>query len=61
MERGLDRLRYRTLRALDFAVSVAFCFAPLNLLKKYRDVKQQRELAREMRESVTRPASSQAD
>ena len=61
MERGLDRLRYRTLRALDFAVSVAFCFAPLNLLKKYRDVKQRRELAREMRESVTRPASSQAD
>jgi len=61
LERCVDRVWYRTLRGLDFVVTIAFSFAPLILLKKYRDLKQQRELTREMRENVTRPASSQAD
>ena len=61
IERFFDRSWYGTLRAVDFAVSVAFSFAPVGLLKKYRDMKLQRELERETRENVARPASSQAD
>lgn len=63
MERCYDAVWYRTLRMLDFGVVVAFCFAPPNVLRRYRDLKQQREQARERREhdNVTRAASSQAD
>jgi hypothetical protein len=39
-ERGLDWLRYRTLRAFDQSVLYLYCRAPLGLLRKYRTVKR---------------------
>ena len=34
-----DRIFYRALRAWDFAVVVAFCFAPMKLWQSYRALK----------------------
>jgi hypothetical protein len=46
LERVSDRVRYRCLRLLDRAVIVIYCFAPLWLLKRFRDFKYRREEAR---------------
>ena len=40
IERGFDRLRYRSLRAFDQAVLRLYCYAPLGLLRAYRKVKR---------------------
>jgi len=42
LERGLDRLRYRSLRVFDQSVLHLYCRAPLWLLISYRRVKQYR-------------------
>jgi len=43
LERGFDRLRYRSLRAFDQAVLHLYCHAPLGLLRGYRKVKRYRD------------------
>src|ERR1700682_4587931 len=45
LERVRDRLLYRALRALDAAVVFVYCFAPLWLLRKYRESKSQNQVA----------------
>jgi hypothetical protein len=45
LERVKDRLLFRALRALDAAVVYVYCFAPLWLLGKYREVKCQNQMA----------------
>jgi hypothetical protein len=44
-ERTFDRVRYRCLRALDAAVILTYCFAPLWLLSRFRAFKYRREEA----------------
>ncbi len=56
LERVRDRLLFRALRALDTAVVYVYCFAPLWLLGKYREVKSQNLVASDARE--TQPVSS---
>lgn len=51
-----DRGLFRALRALDAAVVYVYCFAPLWLLKKYREVKSQNLVAPKVPE--TQPISS---
>jgi hypothetical protein len=38
-ERMKDRLKFRALRALDAAVVCVYCFAPISILRKYRESK----------------------
>jgi Sulfotransferase family len=61
LEQYCDVLQYRILRTLDFIVIIAFCFAPLTFLKKYRNLKRDRQLAVEMRGKIARPAGTSAD
>jgi hypothetical protein len=56
LERLKDRLLFRALRALDAAVVYVYCFAPLWLLGKYREVKSQNLVASNAQE--TQPISS---
>ena len=56
LERVKDRLLFRALRALDAAVVYVYCFAPLGLLGKYREVKSQNLVASNAQE--TQPISS---
>jgi len=63
LERGKDRLFFRAFRALDAAVVYIYCFAPLWLLGKYREVKSQNLVASHSQEippvsSVSRSKSS---
>ena len=46
LEGILDRVRFRCLRALDAAVILIYCFAPLWILRKFRAFKHEREEAR---------------
>jgi hypothetical protein len=46
LERTKDRLIFRAYRALDAAVVLVYCFAPIGLLRKYRAVKAQKFEAR---------------
>ncbi len=45
LERVRDRVLFRALRALDAAVVYVYCFVPLWLLGKYREVKSQNQMA----------------
>jgi hypothetical protein len=40
LERGVDRLIYRTLRTYDLAIIFLYCFAPMYLLRGYRSLKR---------------------
>jgi hypothetical protein len=61
LERYFDFLKYRALRGLDFIIVVAFCFAPLRFLRKYRDMKHDRQQAADVRGNMAPTAESQAD
>ena len=56
LERVKDRLLFRALRSLDAAVVYIYCFAPLWLLGKYREVKSQNLVTSNAQE--TQPVSS---
>jgi hypothetical protein len=47
LERMKDQLVFRAYRALDAAVVLVYCFAPIGLLRKYRAVKAQSLVARD--------------
>jgi hypothetical protein len=42
LERVVDRVRYRALRNFDRAVALIYCFAPIGILRAYRDLTPQR-------------------
>lgn len=44
-ERVRDQFIFRALRALDAAVVYVYCFAPIALLRKYREMKAQNQVA----------------
>ncbi len=54
LERGFDRLRYRSLRIFDQSVLHLYCHAPLWLLRNYRRVKRYRDA------SASRPVQKAA-